>query len=202
MQRLEPADPPSAEAMRASISGESDSGRRKIAAAEQIDRSQRGRAAAKLGSAYGFRSQQRRERASSKRLARQILARGSAAPGEQSAGRGSEDEAEPERGADHAHPLGAILRCGRVGDICLRGRDGRARDARQDARGEQPGEREPRDPKSAYPATEPARPISKIGRRPSRSEALPQSGAQMNCASEKTLIKRPTVAARAPKLST
>ena len=55
---------------------------------------------------------------------------------EDSAERRPEDEAHPERGADDAHPFGAILRRGLVGDVGLRGADVRAARAGDDARRE------------------------------------------------------------------
>ena len=56
---------------------------------------------------------------------------------QKSANRRPEDEAEPERGANHAHAAGAILGRRDVGNERLRRRNVRAGDARQAARHEQ-----------------------------------------------------------------
>jgi len=55
--------------------------------------------------------------------------------------------------------------------------------------------------KVRWAMTEPAIDTSITGRRPTRSESRPSSGAQMNCASEKAVDSRVTVATEAPKLS-
>ena len=59
---------------------------------------------------------------------------------EHAAQRRAEDEPEPERRADQPVGARAILRLGDVGDIGARGRDVAARQAVDDARGEQHGD--------------------------------------------------------------
>jgi len=52
------------------------------------------------------------------------------------------------------------------------------------------------------PTAEPNSPTRMIGLRPTRSEARPQTGAKTNCIAENEAIRKPTLEALAPKLST
>src|SRR5580704_8428124 len=62
-----------------------------------------------------------------------------------------------------------------------------------------PGESDEARPKIAYETIEPARPMIKIGRRPTRSDTRPQIGEKMNCMAENEAISMPSVLGPASK---
>ena len=97
-------------------------------------------------------------------------------PAQEAADGRPEDEAQPERRADHAHALRAVLGRRDVGDDGLRRRDVRAGDAGEDARGEQRRAALLASPNAEIRQARSEQADRMIGRRPIRSDSRPQIG--------------------------